>query len=313
MRLMTDNEMRRVAEALRLDSNETAVFMTQLRHVQSTVLNVLYPELRGRFYVPLNPDQAPEGTTQIGYRQWDAFGMARVISHWAQDLPRVGIAGKEFFIPVKTIGNSYGYTIADVKAAALTGKPLSADLATVAREIMERTIDQIILFGMAEAGTSGLFNNPNVPIVSLPTGTWSGATAANILKDLLYFEQQIFLNNKGTMTPDTLLVDPASWGYLQTPIGNELQTTILATFLKNSQYVKNVEQHFKLSTAGADAGPRLMCYKRDLRAFDLQIPVSFSELPPEVRGLAFSIACYAQIAGVMCKYPLGAAYADNAG
>ena len=305
--------IREICAKLRFDATETAMFSRELEHVQKTQYEVLYPELRGRYLVPMGDDQAPETAETGKYEMWDAFGMARVISHWAQDLPRVGVSAKEFFYAFKTLGESYGYTYHEAKVSAATGKGLPQLKARAAREIMERTIDEIIFKGMQEFGTFGLVNNPNVPIVSLPTGTWSSATAQQILDDLNYLAQIVFTQSKGTMIADTLVVDSTTWTYLQRTIGADFSTTIMRAFLANNPYIRNVEQSFKFDTAGADGGPRIMVYKRDQRVFDLQIPLDYAELPPEVRGLAITIACYSRVGGVVCRYPLGAAYCDNAG
>lgn len=306
-------EIAEIASKFRLDSRETAVFSRQLEHLQGQTYDVLYPELKGRSLVPMGADQAGIADTQITYRQWDGFGMAKVIANFAQDLPKAGVAGKEFSAPIKSLGGSYEVSINDVRAAVSTGNNLPTRFALEAKEMIERAINHIILFGMAEAGTKGLLNHPNVPIVSLTTGTWSGATAAQVLEDLRMFAQSVVTLSKGTILPDTLVMDQASFAILTKPIGDNYLSTIGEVFLRTNPYIRNIEQAVELNTAGADGGPRLLCYKRDPKVCDLQIPLDFEQLPPEARSLAFVTAVHARICGVIIRYPFGLAYADNAG
>lgn len=307
-----DPVVRDIARKLRFDSRETAIFARELEHVQSETYDIEYPALKARSLLP-GSAHASNADTTITYRQWDKFGFAKVISNFAMDLPKVTLSGKEYTSQIKSIGIAYDYTINDIRAAVKTGRPLDRQKAEAAREFIERGIDDIAAFGIPEAGMPGFTNHPNVPVVSLPTGTWSGASAALILADLAYLVQQIITNSMGTIEPDTIVFDQTTWGIVsQTIAGANLDTTILKSFLAQNPYIKNAEQWVKLNTAGADAGPRIICYKRDPKIVELEVPQEFEQFPPQAKNMAFDVNCHARVGGILLRYPLGCAYADNA-
>lgn len=301
-----------IARKLRFDSRETAIFARELEHVQSETYDIEYPALKARSLLP-GSAHASNADTTITYRQWDKFGFAKVISNFAMDLPKVTLSGKEYTSPIKSIGIAYDYTINDIRAAVKTGRPLDRQKAEAAREFIERGIDDIAAYGIPEAQMPGFTNHPNIPIVSLPTGTWSSASAALILADLAYMVQQIITNSLGTIEPDTIVFDQTTWGIVsQTIAGANLDTTILKAFLAQNPYIKNAEQWVKLNTAGADAGPRILCYKRDPKIVELEVPQEFEQFPPQANNMAFDVNCHARVGGILLRYPLGCAYADNA-
>lgn len=311
-------EVERVAEELRLDSRETAFFARELEHIKTKTYDVEYPELKVRQFVPVSHDADPN-SEKITYRQWDAFGMATIIAHWADDLPHVEVSGKEFTTPVVEIGNAYGYSKREIAASAAVNRSLPAMKAEKAREFCERRVDDIGAYGVPEVtktgqpGMYGLTNNPNVPIVTLPTGTWASASAENILADMNYMVSQIVTNTKQTHYPDTLVLPTALFLIVSQKVaGNQLADTILGIFLKTNPFIKSVETWVKLDTAAPDGSGRVICYKRDPKVLELEIPQEFQQEPPQARGRGFEVDCTVRIGGTVVRYPLAICYADNA-
>lgn len=298
-------------QTLRLDSREAAYFQRELEHIKSATYDVRYPALKARDFIPVSHDADPTDL-KITYRVWDAFGMAQVIAHWADDLPHVELSGKEFSTPVVDIGVAYGYSLKELRAGARTGRSLPATKAEKAREFTERRVDDIAATGCPEAGMPGLLNHPNIPLVVLPTGTWASASAELILADMNYMVTQIVTNTLQTEEPDTLLLGTRDFLLVaQKVAGNQLADTILGIFLKTNPYIKNVASWVKLDTASATGGRRILCYKADPRVLQLEIPQEFEQLPVQARNLGFEVNCTAAIGGTVIRYPLSACYADG--
>jgi hypothetical protein len=170
---------------IRLDAGETATLAKQLEFVYAKTYDVKYAELKARRFIPIDTsvDAAAEFFT---YRQWNMFGMAKLIANYADDLPRVDALAKEFPAPIKSLGASYGFSIQDMRRSAKAGSQLETRRATAARRAHEQSFDDIMAFGNLDAGILGFLNNPNVPIVPAVTGQWitNAATPLQMIADL---------------------------------------------------------------------------------------------------------------------------------
>ena len=305
-------EVADIAAELRLDSRETAFFARELETIKARTYDIEYPELKARQFVPVSHDGGPNAE-KITYRQWDSFGMAQIIAHWADDLPHVELAGKEFSINVSDIGIAYGYSKREIAASAAAGKNLPTLKGEKAKEYCERRVDYILTSGIPEKGYPGLVNHPNVSILTLPTGTWASASAENILADMNYMVTQIVTNTKQTHYPDTMVLPTALFMLISQKVaGNQLADTVLGIFLKTNPFIKSVETWVKLDTAASDGSGRVLCYKRDPAVLEGEICQEFQQEAPVVKGRGFEVETSVRIAGVVLRAPLALAYADNA-
>ena len=307
---------RRIADATGLfdreDANETAIFARQLEYVYTKTYDVKYPEFKARLFIPVDTS-VPTGAETYTYRQFDEMGMAKLISNYASDLPNVTILGKEFTGTCKSLGTSYSYSIQDVRRASMAGLPLETSLARVARRVTEAKIDSLAAFGDTNAALGGFLNAANVPLITPTTGTWSSATADQIIADLDKLVNSIVTVSNGIHIPDTLLLPITQFLRL-----NNLQRsaasdkTVLQWYLENNPFIKNIDQWYLLDLADAQGdGPRAVCYKRDPEVLGLVISQEFEQFPPQMMSLAFTVPCHSRVGGVKVTYPLAIAYMDG--
>ena len=300
----------------RMDAKFTAVLEDELEFIKSRTFDIQYPELKARMFIPVSNEVDP-GAESITYRQWDEYGMAKIIANYADDLELVDALVEEFTSPVHSIGKAYQWSIQDMRRAAMSGSRLDQRRALAARRAIERAIEQIAAFGSIgsdpSGGLEGFLNHSNVPLVPPVTGTWSTATSAQIVEDLNTLVSAVVTNTKETQLPDTIIMDQASFALVsQKPIAVDNQTTVLRSFLANNPYIRNIDTWFLSENADAGGtGPRLVCYKRDPEILSLEIPQEFEQLPPEARNLSFVVNCHARVGGVLMYYPLAVAYMDG--
>lgn len=300
---------------VRLDAGETATLARQLEHVYAKTYDVLYTELKARRLVPLDTtvDNAADYFT---YQQWDSFGMAKIISNYADDLPRVDALAREFTSPLKSIGSSYAYNIQDMRRSAKAGNALPQRRAKIARRAHELAFDDIVAFGNADAGLGGFLNHANVPIVSAVTGQWvtNSATPLQMIADLNALVDSIVLVTKETFVPDTLVLDNKAFQILNsTPMSStgDADKTVLRFFLDNNPYIKTVEQWNKLNAAGAGGTSRAVAYKRSEEVLAAVESQPFEQFPPQWRNFEAVIATHSRVGGVRVQYPLAIAYMDD--
>lgn len=297
----------------RMDARETAFLSRQLEYVKSRTYDVRYPNLKARQFIPVDTS-APSGARTITYRQWNMYAVAKIISNYADDLPRVDVIAQEYSVKPKSLGAAYGYSVQDLRSAAMANERIDVRKGQAARRAIESGIDQIGASGNAAAGLVGIANLPNVPLVSPDTGSWDATTSPLlIIADLNKLVQSIIVASKEVFAPDTILMDTGSFTLLnQMYMSADNNVTVLRAFLNNSPYIRNIDQWAKLDTANAAGnGPRLICYLRSPEVLTMEIPQDFEQFPPERRNLEFVINCHARTAGVVCYYPLAIAYMDG--
>jgi hypothetical protein len=303
-------------DELHLDASFSFYVTQELQSLEAAVYRKKYPELKGKILFPVD-HSTPSGAQTTAYDMYDEFGEAAMISNYADDLPLVDLMKERFVIDIKSFGDGYVYSIQDIRAAQMASGSVKLDQEKpmTARRVVEHKFDQIIASGYSIGGIRGALNHPNIPLYSPITGTWSTATAAQMLADLHSFPNQILDANNDIWEPDTMILDPTNYRRAaQTRIDTVTGETVLQAFLRTNGYIKNVESWLRCRdmNAAGDA-PRAMCYKRDPEVLVVDIPQEFEQLPPQAKNLAFKVPCHGRIAGVKVRYPLACGHMDGLG
>jgi hypothetical protein len=302
-----------IAEAMHMDANETALFARQLEEIDVQLYDAEYPEFQGTKLVPTKVIN--EGAELYTYRMRDRVGNAKLITNFATDFPTVSVTGREESTGVKSYGDSYIYSIQDLRAAKMAGWSIETDLAEIARWAIALQIDNTIWFGNSAVGLTGFANNPYVTLVTGINGNWhTEADPRKILADMLKLEQAAYNASNGVEMPDTMVLPQVRYARIATePLSTtNPDVTILDYFLKKSQFVKSVEKDWRLNTANATGdGPRAICYKRDPKKVQVILPFEFRQYPVQTENLAFKVPCEGKVGGTIFRYPGSARYMDG--
>jgi hypothetical protein len=310
----------RFDEIERMDdgSQLNAFFSRQLEHIRPQIFDIRYPTLKGRIFVPINSSMS-NGAEEYTYRYFDEVGEAKPVRDYATDFPRVDIKGEEATQKVRSIGDSYGWSIQEARAAMMAGLSLDVRKARAARNAIERKIDRILLLGSTEFGfvMRGLFNLDGVITFSVPNGAggdteFESKTPDEILSDMHAVSRKVVVDSLEMEKPDTMIVPLSTYGHISTTrMGDGDARTILAKFLADEPHVKRVETSHLLETAGAGGTKRMVVYERSPDKLEGLIPQEFEQFPPQFRGMEVITHCHARIGGVVLYYPKSVAYADG--
>jgi len=302
---------------LKLDAQETIFFERELEKIKSKTYDVKYPELKIRKLVPVNSDVDP-GADSITYYQYDSVGMAKIVESYAKDFPRVDVLKKKFTSTVESLGDSYGYSIQEVRKAKMAGIPLEQRRANTARKAMMQTEDEYGAKGDAASGLQGLFTNPNTTEYTLPADgagaskTFASKTPDQILRDLNGMVNTPVDITNGVETIDTLLLPIAQYTLISSTARSATSdTTILQFFMRNNPFIKNVDHYHKLKGLGAGGSDKMFGYRRDPDVMTLEIPQDFEQFPPQEEGMEFVVYCHERFGGVIIYYPLATIFADG--
>lgn len=297
------------------DSAEDAsiFFARELDYIKSKSYDKIYPELSALANFPIT-HEVPEGAETMTYYSYEKTGMAKIISNYATDLPRADVKGKPTTITVKSLGDSYGYSVQDMRASRLAGKSLDTRRAEAARYAMDRTVNTIAFAGDAENNLPGLLTTGNnIPMYTLSTvntnkTAFKDKTAAQILDDIngmFAYQSKI---TKGVEKADTLMLPESVYIDITTRQVPNTGYTVAKFLLENAPYLKNIVTAPELESDSAETNPYgsnvMILYKNDPEKFSLEIPMAFMQHALQNKNLEVIIPCEERVAGMVIYYPL---------
>ena len=283
-----------------LDSAGQAFFARQLEFIKAKSYDVVRQDLEARNMIPVS-QEAPEGTSTITYRTYDAVGEAVIINAYSDDLPRADIIGSETIIPVRSIGSSFAYNRDEIVQSQLTGISLDQRRANTVSEAFEVKVDNIAWNGDAPSGLIGFLNHPNIPIkASITPGGWVGETPDLIIQDVNELMGTVRSSTLKKENPQTLLVPVLVYNYISgTPRASLSDTTILTFILQNVVGLSAIEPINELTNSA-------ILYDKNPDKLQLEMVKELEFLPPQERGLELIVPAWGKTAGVNVYYPLSA-------
>jgi hypothetical protein len=305
------------AKGIRLDANETAIFLQKLEHVKTEIVETDYNERKSKTLLPMaTVERGAE--TYVWYRM-NRAGIAKMIAAYATDLPNVSEYGMKVVTPIEDAGVSYSYSVSDLEKAAKAGYPLTTRQGNIAREAMEALIDIVLAHGYPKAGIPGFLTATGVPLVTAGlNGDWNGAaTAQEMFADLMTMAFQVWTQTKqkhggGGMT---LLLGTECYKAIYSKpysVDNGNGTSVAAVFLASQKMITSIEPWTELDLADAQGdGERAVVYSKDSKNLEAIVAIEWETLPPQAVDLGFKVPCRARIGGTVVTRPMAQAYFDG--
>jgi hypothetical protein len=298
----------------RLDANESVFFERQLKYAKRRSYDVLYADLGAREWLPISTDNA-EWAKTITYEQYDNRGAAAWIASYADDLPRCDVVAKEFSVPARPFGESYGWNIDEIQASNALNKNLNTRKAESAASAFRQFENDVAWFaqgGKADAGVTGLLYNANITISNAPTGTWSTATPDQIIADVNFAINNVRVLTKNVEKPNRCLMGIDAFTQISTQRLTDTNVTILSFLRENHPGVKfgalneldDVSPKPSTPTVAGSSTNIILVYTADETKLALEVVRDYTTEPPERRNLEYVVNTHGKTAGVSVYYPL---------
>lgn len=295
-----------------LDANESIFFARELKHIKAKTFDIKYPVYKAKAMLPVDGSAGP-GAETITYQQFDRVGIMKIIAAYADDLPRSDIKGVEFSIIVQSLGGSYGYSIQEIRAAQMAGRPLTSRKATAVRQSYEQEINKIGWFAdgtQAFGGMFGILFQPNVTVASATNGDWiATATPDEIISDVGIAIDNMRDLTLGVEEPDTINLPVKEFGHISTTPRSTVSDTSILEYLQKAfpaitfDWVNELKAVTPAPSGGA-ATNVMMVYKKDPDKLTFEIPQGFEQFAPQQRNLEFVVPAHGRVGGVIVYYPL---------
>lgn len=297
-------------ERLGIERQDEGIFLArQLDYVKTRIYEVETPSMTGLQLVPVSTE-VPEWAESFTYRTFDEVGMAKFISNYADDLPRVDVMGTEETLKLKSMGDAYGYSLDEMRLANAMGTNLPERKGRVARRAIDQLINRVALTGDTLHGFSGITNHPNLGTTSI-TGSWTGSTTTGqqMLSDLLAMYDGVSVQSFDNHTPNTLAIAPTRRSVLvSTRVNTNDSQTVWQAF---TSIHPGVTMLASTELEGAEGASTTIMYDRDVDNLSIEIPRPFEQLPAEKRNLEMVIDCIAKTSGVAIYRPLALTKSDG--
>jgi len=300
----------------RFDSAEDAsiFFARELDYIKSKSYDKIYPEFTALNHFPIT-HEVPEGAETVTYYSYEKTGMAAIISNYATDLPRADVKGEPTTAQVKSIGDSYGYSVQDMRASRMAGKSLDVRRAEAARYAIERTTNVIAFAGDKKHGLMGMFSEGNdIPLYTIKDidgrTSWKDKSASEILDDINGMFKYQSKITQDVERADTLLLPPDAYIDISTRQIPNTGFTVKKFLLDNAPYLKEIISAPELNAENASTNPYgadvALLFTNSADKFSLEIPMPFYQYPLQNRNLEVIIPCEQRVAGIIMYYPLSA-------
>ncbi len=305
---------------LKLDTNETAFFKKQTEHIKRKSYDVKHKLLKAATLIPVSTE-AGSGAQFITFTTFDMIGQSKIISNYVTDFARVDVTGKETQAKVKSTGNSYGYSIDEIRASQEAGANLSTRKATASRKSSDQLMNKLAWLGDSDHKLQGLINYPGTTKFTVPVGastfkTWSSKTPDEIVADVTGMVNAVMVPTNGVEQPDTLLLPLKQYNDIASrrmTDGND--ATVLSYILDKSPYINTVEWVDELVGVGEDFGSgvtdRMMVYEKDEDILTFEIPQPYEVFGPQQKAMEFEFFAHAKTGGVIIYYVAAVAFGDG--
>lgn len=297
----------------RQDAGETLFLERQLEMIEAAIYEYKLRELKFRRLFPVSNEG--QGALQIAYDIVRRVGIAKIIASGARDLPRADAFVDRHYAVVRPLGISFAYTTQELRHAAFSNVPLEAHRGNAARRGMEEKLSDLCWNGDSEFNITGVLSHPNIPQAEAAAPgsgsdrTWTGGdkTPLEIIADISAARRRIVNLTNQVHTPNTLVLPVEQYEYLiNTPYSDRVAQNLLSYIVdpRNKFGFDMIEQAPELAASGPAGEDQMLVYERDPEVVTLRIPMELQSMPPEVRGLEFTINMEAECAGVVVRYPL---------
>jgi hypothetical protein len=300
------------------DAQQAAGFaVPALYRTHAGVFEQKYPSFDYAGLVPVNTDGTMWDIGTLVY-SGDMAGVAQYIGGKSFDFGRASVNFAQGVSNFHLAGVGYELSLQEVNRASMMGVGIDGRKASASRLVAEKFIYDRVIRGSTVKGFTGLINNASVPTANAPTGTWGGATAAQILTDVNTALNDVFTNSGETATANALILPTTKFLFLNNTQLTNTNDSLLSFIKKNNSYTAITNQPLdirpsrELATAGASSTARMIAYEKSPDNMEFFLPGMFEFLAPfATSSMTWSVDGVMNVGQLEIYRPKTVSYRDN--
>lgn len=310
-----------IVSAGHLDSAASVFLARELQYVRRQVLEAPKAPMEAFAVFPVQTE-VPAGAESAFQRIYDSVGVAKIISNYADDLPRADVVAQEHPVKLVDVGAAYGYNVSEIRSAQFAGINLPTMKARAVRRSIDEKLNSLAWKGDKEHNIIGFLNNPNITNVTLANdGNTNGGTNSikfihktsdQVLRDMNKLIQSVPDQTNQVEIPDTVLLAPEAYNHLATTARTTTSDLTLLEFLRRTHpEIRRWMKVGALKGAGSNGDDLAIVGRFEPDYVKLEIPERFRQLPVEIRNLEYVINCMSRAIGVTVTLPLAFAKSEG--
>lgn len=287
-----------MAKGQRMDEGFSLFLARQLDYLKTQAYEVEYAPMSAMAIFPVT-NELPDDVRTFTYGIYDSVGMAKIIADYSDDLPSVDANYREETGRIYRLGDSYHYSLDEVKSAQRTGRNLTDRKATAARKAFDTKLNDLVWLGDADHQILGVFQHPNVP-VTVSAG-WTTAQIAN--DELEAAIEGIVTTTKGNHRATHIVIPPTVAKILNGLIPNSGGVSYRTLFNQNNPNL-TWEQAYELENYDGQGNRAVIVFEKDPSNMSIEVPEAFNQLPPQAHNLHWQVPCTGKATGLTVYRPL---------
>lgn len=289
----------------------------QREYIEPTIYEVRYRDLMYAEVVPVSSEAGPWADT-ITYESLDQRAKAEFVAVGSGTMPLADVSMDRTSSLVQHGALGYKYSLQELRVAQHLNRDLDTRRAQAVRRGVEELAQSTCFLGNTAHGLPGFLNNALIPSAAAGTGTWSAATADQIINDVNDLLEAIWTNTEQVELPDTLLLPTAQFALISRKlVGVEHNRTLLEVLMKQNIYFARTGQQLtikplsELVGIGAGSTDRMVAYRKapDVLTYHFPMPLQF--VAPQPVGLDIIVPGEFRLGGCEVRYPLACRFSDD--
>ena len=293
-----------------------AFYTSQLSSVEARVYEVKYRNIVFMDFVPVSQED-PEWVDSVEYISYDAVTMGKFIAANGRDLPESDITANKSLIPVHYGGNSYRYSLDELRKSQQLRIPVDPTKARMSFRGFQEHAQRVAFFGDSERNITGIWNNANVPQDNSALD-YATATGAEIVADMQDLLIDLWQGSAEVHLANVLVLPSNIYAIISARrMDSGTDTTVLEFFRANNLYTQQtgaeltIRSNFELQTANAaGTGGRMVAYELNDENLTMRMPMPWRAVAPQPDGLTIKVPAEYKFGGVEFRYPGSARYRD---
>lgn len=297
------------------DADASAFFERSLLYILSRTFDTKQQFLKAAEAFPVSTEVDP-GAPSFAYQGYTMYGQAKAISDYANDFPRADIYGEEKSRNVVSYGTSYGWSIDEVRRAALSARigrnpRLNERRAQAARRAADEIVNTTAWKGNAKKKIPGFIDYPGITKVTNAYGEIGAVTPDEVIAMFSDAFNGVSVPTNGREVPNAIILPLQQFNTLRHRRLTDTGVSILSYLRENFPEITYFDWIQELAGAGENGTDRMMIYRRDPMNLEMHMPLPFTTYTAQQRGLEWVVPCEIKTAGVVVYYPLSVAYMDG--
>lgn len=271
---------------------------------QGIMLQTTYTVWRDIF--PIDSDMPAGADTKI-FTIWENSGMAEWYRGGGKH-PNVAVGKREVSIPFHSLTEAFTVDWLEMLGSGYAGVNVEAEKAAAALAALDRKVENIVFLGDSSMNRLGLLDHTNITTANMTTGTWSTATAAEIIADLQYGINAVCTQAKDdedfqNMQVDVMM-DPSNYRTCTSKLANSYTNENIEQVLRKldgkfGRFINSPKHGSYDSGTNVTFGPF-----SDASSNVVSISMDRERMPADNRGSFIEQPFVTKLYGYHLKYPL---------